>query len=48
MGNESDYTCGNCGRNYQINTEGERIQPCPYCGANEMVKTLEGKVIKKK
>ena len=34
----SDYTCGNCDHVYQIDTDGEPIQPCPECGSNEMVK----------
>lgn len=39
----SEYTCGNCEEDFQINTEGGHIQPCPECGSQEMVKGLNPK-----
>lgn len=35
-----EHRCGNCGAVYDVDSEGNRIQPCPECGSNEMIKGL--------
>lgn len=35
---KSEIDCGNCEEPFEMDDNGDHIQPCPNCGSNEMVK----------
>lgn len=44
----SEHTCGDCGFVYEIDLDGDHIQPCPRCGFQEMVKKPRKEDVKMK
>jgi DNA-directed RNA polymerase subunit RPC12/RpoP len=35
-----EYTCGNCDETFEVDSVGDRIQTCPECDSQEMIKGL--------